>query len=487
MHPDRSTSTVPELRRFLTHVPGLDTVLGGGLLIGDSYLIVGKPGTGKTSLGNQLAFAHAAAGGTVLYATLQTESHDRMLAHLHGFRFADHALVGERVHYVSLLGILQDGSFDDLMHMLLTTLRQHGASLLILDGAGTAHMLDRSTFDIGRFIHALQARTALLGCTTILLSGRREAADAATHVDGVIALSNKLTSTRDARSLRITKLRGSNYLGGRHALTIDDGGVTVYPRLEATHAGLEPSWHGPGGRVAFGVAGLDAMTGEGLSVGSSTMLIGPPGAGKSLLGLHFLMEGARQGEPGLIAGFEETASAMASTARGAGMDLEPHLDSGLVRVLWHSPLELTPDAWAVHLLAVVEEHQPRRLVIDAFGDLFPFFEAPGRASRFAAALANALRDRGVTTLFIVEVDTFAGPEVRVPVPHLSATMDNGILLRTVELESSLHRLVSILKQRETDYDRTIREFTINAHGMTVGDPFNATALLTGSAVPSSEA
>ena len=129
-----SSLSLPELARLPTRVPGLDAVLGGGLLVGDAYLVAGSPGTGKTTLGNQLAFAHAAAGGTAVVATLGTETHDRMLAHLRGFRFADPALVGGRLRYVSLLDAWQGGGIDGAIGALMGIIRQHGVGLVVVDG-----------------------------------------------------------------------------------------------------------------------------------------------------------------------------------------------------------------------------------------------------------------------------------------------------------------------------------------------------------------
>ncbi|HVL24211.1 MAG TPA: ATPase domain-containing protein [Thermomicrobiales bacterium] len=479
---DASTNG-PGLRRLPSRVPGLDAVLGGGLMVGDTYLIAGTPGTGKTTLGNQLAFARAAMGSSVLFATLLTESHDRMLAHLEGFQFFDRALVGERIHYLSLLGVLQEEGVEGVMHTVLTTVRSHQASLLIIDGAGVARMLTGSDFDYARFIHGLQARTALLGCTTLLLAGEREADPVATHVDGVIQLANEPAQARDARSLRVVKLRGSDYLNGRHRFAIGDAGITVFPRLEAAHARTEPTWHEPDERLTFGIPGLDTMTGGGLPAGSVTVVLGTPGAGKTLLGLHFLSEGASRGEPGLIATFHETAAALSSTAERAGMNLGSYLDTGLVRVLWRPPLELAPDEWAWQMLAVIDEYRPRRLVIDAFSDLVPLFAVPERRIFFTPALAQQLRDRGVTTLINMEIDTFAAPYLISPVQNVSASVDNAVLLRTVELGSSLRRVVSILKERQTGFDPTIREFVIDPRGMVIGDRLDAGGLLTGSATP----
>ena len=484
MDHDGGSTARPGLARVPTGVPGLDAVLGGGLLAGDAYLVVGAPGTGKTTLGNQLAFAHAAAGGAALVATLLTETHDRMLAHLRGFRFLDPEQVGGRVRYLSLLRPLEEGGLDGVLEALRRDVREHGAGLLVVDGTAAAEELAPSGFDYGRFVHGLQAWSALLGCTTVLLSsGRTEEAGAvATHVDGVLELRLEQAGARDVRWLRVAKLRGSAYLNGQHRFAIGEAGVAVFPRLEAALAGVVPDPPAPTGRLALGVPGLDAMLEGGLLPGTSTMLLGSPGAGKTLLALHFLAEGARRGEPGLLAGFHETPPTLAATADGIGLDLGRHLEAGLVRVLWRAPLETSPDAWAWELLALAEEHRPRRLVVDALSDLNRLFVVPERQAAFAQALTNRLRALGITALFALELDTFAGPELAASVPGVSAAFDSGLLIRTGELRSRLVRLVSVLKMRQSGFDPTIRRCAIGERGIELGEAFGeAAGLLTGEA------
>ena len=477
--------TPPPLERLPTGVPGLDRVLGGGFLNGDVYLLAGPPGSGKTTLGNQLAYCHAADGRTALVATVQTETHDRMLAHLRDFQFFDPALVGERVQYLNVLAALEHDGLDGVLGLLRHEVRQAGATLLVLDGAAILEQaVPRAAYR--RLVHQIQAHTALLGCTTVLLANRlpEEIDEVGTHVDGVVLLRYEPAGVRISRSVEVAKLRGGAHLQGRHPFAIAAEGVVVSPRLEAALADAPPADDLGGGRLGFGVPGLDAMLGGGLLPGSATLLMGNPGAGKTLSALRFLVEGAERGEPGLLAGFHESPNRLAAAAAEVGLDLGRHVDSGLVRVRWTSPLELDPDAWAWGLLTAVADHRPRRLAVDALTDVYRHILPPERAPDWVAALANRLRADGATSLLVVELEALVGQELRVPLPAISAAVDNLLLLRHVELGSRLRRLVSVLKARRSAYDPTLREFAIGAEGLAVGDAFRADGpLLTGAGSP----
>jgi circadian clock protein KaiC len=474
-------SAARPLARFPTGLPGLDAVLGGGLLAGDAYLVVGAPGTGKTTLGNHLAFAHAAVGGQAVVATLLTETHDRMLGHLQDFAFFDSSLTISHVRHLSLLSVLEDGGLDGLLDGLRAVIREQRATLLVLDGTAAVEDLAASGFAYGRFVRGLQARAAVLGCTTVLLASRlgQELNVPAIQVDGIVELALETVGARDVRWLRVVKLRGGTHLTGRHPFQITGQGVAVAPRLAAALADTVPLALTED-RVPFGVAALDAMLDGGLPARSTTMVLGTPGAGKTILGLHFLAAGAEQGEPGLIATFHEPAPALAATAAGIGLGLAPHLASGRVQVLWRAPLELAPDAWGWEVLRAVARHRPRRFVLDAFTELARLFGTVEQQVAFLTALANELRARDVTSLVTVELDAFAGPSLLPPIPAVSTAMDNGVLLRTAELHSRLVRVISILKTRQSAFDPAIRAFTISDQGLEIGDPLPAeTGLLTG--------
>ena len=299
-------------------------------------------------------------------------------------------------------------------------------------------------------------------------------------------LANERFDSRHVRQLEVLKLRGGPHVGGAHEFAISDVGLTVHPRLESV-AGLrrpqEVSRDGAG--LGTGVPALDTMLGGALLPLSSTLVMGTPGSGKTLLGLSFLMEGAARGEPGLLAGFHETEPDLITTASRIGLDLRGAIESGRIRVLWSPPLEISADAWAWQLLAEMDEHRPARVFVDALTDIQRFITSPQRMPTYAAALTNELRARGATALIASEIDAYVDDQLAVPVPAASATMDNGILLRQIELRSSLHRLVSVLKSRQMETDPAIRGFTITGQGIVIDSPFAGTApgLLTGRALP----
>jgi circadian clock protein KaiC len=467
--------------RLETGVLGLDAVLGGGIPVGRTCMVAGSPGVGKTTLGNQLAFHHAAMGGQALVTTLLAETHDLMLANLRGFRFFDPSLVGDRVHYLNLFDALADEGLHGIITAVRHMARERGATLLIIDGATVIENLAPSQLDLRRFVQQLQAQAAMIGATTVLLTSktRDQLEILGAHVDGVLVLANERFDSRHVRQLEVLKLRGGHHVTGAHQFTITDHGLTVHPRLESVVGGRRPPEQ-PGALLGTGVPGLDAMLGGGLMPLSSTLVMGTPGAGKTLLGLCYLLEGARHGERGLLTGFHETEAALMSTAARIGLDLRGAVESGLVRILWDPPLELSADAWAWRLLDAVEEHRPRRVFIDALTDIQRFIASPQRMPNFTAALTNELRGLGATALIATEIDAYVDEQLAVPIPAASATMDNGILVRQVEIRSSLLRLISILKARQIGTDPAIREFVVSDQGITVSRPFLAsTGLLTG--------
>lgn len=462
--------TTPEekSRRLPTGVAGLDSVLHGGLPRGALYLVTGGPGTGKTVLCSQVAFHRAAAGENVLYVTSFSESHARLLSNLESFSFFDRSLVQSRITLLSSVAVLESGGLESLHSMLGQAVRTHRASLLVIDSLGAMPELASSSFAYRKFLRELGALLTLVGCTALLIAPRTEGPEGLEWfvADGILDLDLRTVKMRQTRELAVRKFRGSPHLGGQHIFEISGSGITLYPRREAlvlpqaldTPAALQKS--------RFGISGLDDMLRGGVPPASVTALLGAPGSGKTLLGLHLLAEGLKGGQRCLYFGFYETPSRLLSKAEGVGLRLREHVEAGRLEVQWRQPTEQFLDAIAIQLVEGVRRQKAQRLFIDGVDGLLQAAAHPERFTTFFTALSNELRALQVSTAISMET-SFGGPQLGLAPVGLSAGVENIVFMRYVELRSRLHRLISILKVRESDYDPSLRQFHITSRGLEV--------------------
>ncbi|MBI3980171.1 MAG: hypothetical protein HY331_18505, partial [Chloroflexi bacterium] len=470
------------LARLPTGIVGLDRVLAGGLVRGGSYLIVGRPGTGKTVLANHIAYNHARAGGVALYATTLTETHGWMVAHLRDFRFFDPDLVAQRVHYVSIYGELGRSGLANTLAQVRRLVHERRAGLLILDGAAAVEDFADSPAQYRQFIYELHTQVAVLGCTSLILAEheRRAIKGIGAIVDGILALEDTGVGRQDVRLLRLHKIRGVDAVRGRHVFTITGDGIAVYPRPEVVPTDLPPIV-GKGQRLAFGVPALDAMLGGGIPASTTTLVAGAPGTGKTFAGLHFVVEGARRGERGLIVGFRETPPDLIDKAESVGLELGRHVREGRIRLLWEPPGELLVEVWTHRVLAAVADQRPQRLLVDAITDVQHRAVLPDRLPTWLTALTAELRALGVTPLHLAETDALAGASLALPLPALSPIVDNVLLLRSVELRSQLHRLIVVVKVRRSGHDTSTHELLITDRGIEVAPAFDGASDICGEA------
>ena len=454
--------------RVTTGVAGLDTILGGGFLKGGLYIVQGKPGTGKTTLANQLCFNNAAAGGRALYVTLLAEYHARMMQHLGGMSFFDAAMIPDRVSYLSAFRTLRQEGLQALLALLRREILAREATVLVLDGFATAQRSADDTGSLDEFVHEMQGIAIATDCTMFLISSTSGVKDTPeyTLVDGIVELGDHMFGWSAESALQVVKLRGSDYLGGKHAFRITGDGIVVYPRIEALLATPSQLDEGRSERVPSGVDRLDAMLGGGLPVASTTIFMGPSGVGKTTLGLQFL---SRCGEdvPGLLFGFYETPSRILAKADGVCRPLRGLVEAGTVEVLWQPPTDGLLDAYGERLLEAVRRRGVRRLFIDGLGALRNAASDPARMGQFLTALTNELRVLGVTTAYTLEVADITGPAIRAPVDDLSSVAENMVLLRYFELRSRLYRLVSILKVRDSDFDSSLHQYVNTSDGLAI--------------------
>ena len=482
--------------RVATEVPGLDAVLEGGVFRGGIYAVRGAPGSGKTILGNQICFSNARRGGTSTYVTLLAESHARMMVHLESLDFFDPELVDGRVTYLSGYNALVSQGLRGVLNLVRSAVMpsrtrrgapKTGSVVVVIDGFLTAAESAASVTDLKKFIHELQLSADLVGATVYLLAGpaASEASPEYTMVDGIIELQETLVGVRAHRELRVRKLRGGAHLRGAHMFSISNAGIRVYPRVEARHA--DPSADdGCVGkpRLKTGVEQLDEMLRGGLGCGSTTLVMGPSGSGKTTLGLHFLAA-TPAGENAVHFGFYETPARLLEKARALGLRLGARAKNGEWEVIWQPSTEQHIDALAEKLLAAVERTKATRLVIDGLDGFQRATVHPQRVHRAFTAIGNQLRVRGVSTMYTFELPKFISPDLDAPLSGVSALAENLILLRNAQARTSMHRLVSILKVRDSDYDASIREFRISNRGIRVeANSRSAEAILGGTARPS---
>jgi circadian clock protein KaiC len=464
---------LPVFERVSTGITGLDAVLRGGLINKSIYIVSGQPGAGKTVLANQMCFHHVREGGRAIFVTLLAETHDQMIEHLRVLDFFDPASLSRELYYISGFEIMEQEGLHGLLKLLTREIRSHNASLLVIDGLASAWGVSESDVSFKRFVHEMQVLVRAMNCTALLLTQRDDAHFRAEHtmVDGLIELSDEYFDVRAERHLTVSKFRGSGYLRGRHAFTITDAGIEVYPRTEALYTAPRVVANERRVRMAFDIAGLDEMLYGGLLSASATAIVGVPGSGKTLLGLHFLAAGARRGETGMYFGFYEEPSRLIEKADDVGLNFGAFTQQGLLDLQWETALEQPIDVLATRLLDTVARRQVQRLVIDGMNSFQQAASYPDRLGRFYTALFNELRARNVTVLFTVETPHLFGDPIEWPIRGVTSLSENMIFLRYIDVRSQLSRLVSVFKVRDSAYDTTIRTLTIDQHGIAVGGPF----------------
>jgi circadian clock protein KaiC len=492
MSPPLAGSYIPRPRAFPpapgrmnsqpSGIPNLDRVLGGGVPTGDLVLVAGAAGSGKTTLALQMAFHVAARDGTACFASTTSESPERLLEHARSYEFYDESQIGSRFFLLSLVPLIHDG-LQPVRSALEREVREHGATLLVLDGLTTLYDLHPQAREVRRFLYELSGMLSTLGCTLLVTSSRREveapaAAAELTMADVLIRLSQPVSSARSQRLLQAVKVRGRTPLLGLHGMRLDHRGVAVHPRFESLARPMDARIGDE--RVSSGLPELDAMLSGGLPTGSVTAVAGAVGTGKTLLGLQFLLEGARRGETGLLLTLHETERELIARARRFGMDLEAPIRAGRVVVVHHVPVDLSIDAVMQELDAALEHARPARFVLDGFGELLePIAEEPRRRA-LPPLLANLLRSRGITAMIPAPVSKAAGPELDLERAPVAALAHNLVLLRHVEYQGELHRVLSLLKVRDSEFDASIRRYVITSSGLRMFAPTDtAPGLLAG--------
>lgn len=461
------------LPRLPSAIPGLDTILGGGFVEGASYIVQGQPGAGKTILGNQIAFATAAAGKKVLYITLLAETHDRLFQSLSTLEFFEKKRLGQDIAYLSVFQTLKSEGLNAVVDLLRKETKRHGASLIVFDGLLNARDRADTDLDVKTFVAAVQSQAAFVGCNVLFLTSARLADDSPEHtmVDGVLELHDELVGVRTVRRLRVRKSRASAALGGYHQYEVTAKGISVFPRIEAALGTPSIADDPDQTSLASGVEGLDPLAGGGLPRGSITLLLGPSGAGKTSFGINYLAA-ASEAEPALHFGFYETPARILQKADALGLDLRGLVDRGALEILWQPLTENLLDKLAYRLLDAVAARGVRRLFLDSFAGFERAAVHPPRLVEFFAALTNELRAKGVTTVGTWELRDIFASQIAPPGHEISSMLDNLILLRQVRAGAEYKRILTVLKIRDRPFQAAPLEVVIDGHGLAVKRGFD---------------
>ena len=455
------------MNRLATGAAGLDLVLGGGLPAGSLVIVAGPPGSGKTILAQQICFANATSERRALYYTTWSEPHDKLIRHLEPFSFFDSEALGERVEFLHLAELMrsEDGGLDAVAEEILRHSFETRPAVIVIDSSKALHdVVDPDAFR--RAIYDLASRVAHSDAVLILV-GEYSAEETRTQpefavADGILQLENEARGPVDRRWLRILKLRGGETSTGRHSFRLCDDGFEVFPRLESTlprHVATQT------GRAGFGDERLDAAIGGGIPRGDSTLLVGPSGVGKTMLGLSFVNAGLEQGERCLHISFQESETQVREKAKSAGWDWSKFSEEQLA-IKQVPPVELDLDQVGSLVRAELARGDVKRVLVDSLAELSFAGRDTERLPAYVWALGGFVRAAGGTTVFTNEIAALGQSG---GLGGLSFLFNNVFFLRYLELHSELARGLSILKMRQSDHDKGLIRFTIDKHGLAFGE------------------
>lgn len=462
--------------RVGTAVEGLDAILGGGLPADHLYLLEGSPGTGKTTLAVQFLLEGVRRGETALYVTL-SESKEELaeVAESHGW-----TLDGIAVHELSSdMSLQPDAQYTvfrpseielgSTMRSVMDVVQRVRPSRIVFDSLSEMRLLAGEPLRYRRQILGLKQFFGTAAGGTVLLLDDKTAAGSDLQLQsiahGVIVLEQLAPEYGGARRrLRILKIRGVQFQEGYHDYEIVRGGLRVYPRLIAAEHGrpFAPQV------VTTGVAALDELLGGGVSRGTTTLLAGPAGAGKSLMAAQIVFTAASRGEPAAFFLFDEGVGTFVAGTAGIGLDIQPLIDAGRITIERVNPAELSPGQF-VHLVRdAVEGRGVRAVVIDSLNGYVNAMPEERFLVTHLHELFTYLRQRGVLTLAVMTQHGLIGAVQNQD--DISYLADSVILIRYFEAEGAIRKAISVMKRRAGGHEATIREFSIGASGIRVGTP-----------------
>lgn len=463
-------------KRLSTGITGLDEILNGGFLAKRTYLVRGGPGTGKTTLGFHYLISGVKSNEKSIFITL-TESKNKLKEdaknrgfNLKNIKFVDLSPSSKFIEENRDYNVFPSNEVEQkpLINEIIKKIKENRPNRVFFDGLTQLRYLSSDSFQFRKQILSL-VQFAVNQNITLLISSEASKNspddDLQFMCDGVI----NLEYTNNKRIFYVSKFRGSNFQNGTHSMKIKQEGIKVYPKLKTQKQKIEYEHES----ISAGVPEIDELLHGGLERGTTTVLSGPSGVGKTTLGIQFMKEASGRGERSVIYAFEEGTETILKRTESINIPVRKMVEKETLSIVKVDPLEYTPDEFTHKVKEEVEDHKTKIVMIDSVSGYKLAFEniANDNAEmvRNLHALTDYLTSKGVTVLLINEIENITG-DFKVTELGISYMADNIIFLRYLEMEGELKKSIGVLKKRLSDFENKMRQFKITQYGIKVGEP-----------------